>query len=291
MSHDKSTLVNQSVNRRVNQGVNRRAALSILGAGAWAAGRATSAPAEDLHFSGLDHVQLVAPDCAKSAAFYTRLFGSPVWKNNKAVRRYVKLGSAYLGIDEGPARVDHVSAGIQGFQVGDLHALLEKRGIAYRDFPSGRDVSVTDPDGIRLELSGENSWSQLEAGTASPEPSPAGGEPIFRATGLDHILLNVSDPEKSAVFYAKIYGPVSQRNNNRIWFQIGKSRIGLLQTPAGQRPGVNHFCVAAAAFDYNSAAKKLEQAGIRVEPPEVAGAPEFHDPDGFLVQVMGPRAA
>jgi catechol 2,3-dioxygenase-like lactoylglutathione lyase family enzyme len=276
--------------------INRRAALSILGAGAWATGRAAAAPADELHFSALDHVQIVAPDCAKSAAFYARLFGNPVWKNNKAARRYVKLGTgspapAYLAIDEGPARTDHVSAGIQGFQIANIHSYLEQRGIAYRDFPSGRDLSVTDPDGIRLELSAENTWSQLETGTASPEPAPAAGEPIFRATGLDHILLNVSDPEKSAVFYAKIYGPVSQRNNNRIWFQIGKSRIGLLQTPAGQKPGVNHFCVAAAAFDYDSATKKLQQAGIKPEPPEVAGAPEFHDPDGFLVQVMAPRTA
>ncbi len=280
-----------SMSRDASRLVNRRAALGILGAGAWAAERALAAPADELHFSALDHVQLVAPECAKSAAFYARLFGGSVWKNNKAARRYVKLGTGYLGIDEGPARVDHVSAGIQGFQVANVHSYLEQRGIAYRDFPSGRDISVADPDGIRLELSAENSWSQLESGTASPEPARANGEPIFRVTGLDHILLNVSDPEKSAVFYAKIYGPVSQRNNNRIWFQIGTSRIGLLQTPAGQKPGVNHYCVAAAAFDYDAAAKKLEQAGIKLEPPEVAGAPEFHDPDGFLVQVMGPRTA
>lgn len=279
MSHDESSLV------------NRRVALAILGAGAWAAGRAAAAPADELHFSALDHVQIVAQDCAKSAAFYARLFGGPVWKNNKAARRYVRLGPGYLAIDEGPARFDHVSASIQGFQIANIHSYLEQRGIAYRDFPSGRDLSVTDPDGIRLELSAENTWSQLETGTASPEPKPAAAEPIFRVTGLDHILLNVSDPEKSAVFLAKIYGPVSQRNNNRIWFQLGKARIGLLQTPAGQKPGMNHFCVAAAAFDYDSATKKLEQAGIKLEAAEVAGAPEFRDPDGFLVQVMGPRTA
>ena len=81
--------------------------------------------------------------------------------------------------------------------------------------------------------------------TASPEASPTQGDPIFKATGLDHVLLNVSDPEKSALFYAKVFGPVTQRNNNRIWFQVGKSRVGLLKTPEGQRPGVNHYCVAA----------------------------------------------
>jgi hypothetical protein len=43
-------------------------------------------------------------------------------------------------------------------------------------------------------------------------------EPIFHTTGLDHILLDVTDPEKSAGFYQEIFGPVTQRNNNRTWF-------------------------------------------------------------------------
>jgi len=30
--------------------------------------------------------------------------------------------------------------------------------------------------------------------------------------------------------------------------------------------------------------------GAKVEPADVAGAPSFRDPDGALVQVMGPRA-
>jgi catechol 2,3-dioxygenase-like lactoylglutathione lyase family enzyme len=98
--------------------------------------------------------------------------------------------------------------------------------------------------------------------------------------------LNVSDPEKSTAFYEKIFGAVTRRNNNRIWFQAGRSRIGLLQVPAGQKPGVNHFCVSAAAFDYDAAAKMLQASGAHLEKPEVAGAPEFRDLDGLLVQVM-----
>jgi catechol 2,3-dioxygenase-like lactoylglutathione lyase family enzyme len=258
---------------------SRREVLGVLGVAT------VARAADELRFTGLDHVQIAVPDAAKSAAFFAPVFGGPIWKNNRAVRRYVKLGSGYIGIDQGPARVDHFSSGIQGFQVDDVHAFLKQRGVAYMDFPSGRDISVTDPDGIKLELSAENSWAQLSTATATPEPSSAAGEPIFRPVGLDHILLNVSDPEKSAAFYAKIYGPVSERRNNRIWFQIGKSRIGLLKTPDGQKAGVNHFCVSAQAFDYDAVTKKLADAGAKVETPEVAGAPEFRDPDGFLVQV------
>jgi catechol 2,3-dioxygenase-like lactoylglutathione lyase family enzyme len=61
--------------------------------------------------------------------------------------------------------------------------------------------------------------------------------------------------------------------------------------PSGQRAGVNHFCVSAVAFDYDAVIKKLEQAGAKLETPEVARAPEFRDPDGYLIQVMSPRTA
>jgi catechol 2,3-dioxygenase-like lactoylglutathione lyase family enzyme len=99
--------------------------------------------------------------------------------------------------------------------------------------------------------------------------------------GLDHILLNVSDPEKAAATYAQVLGPVVERATNRIWFQAGVSRIGLTQTPQGQRPGVNHFCLKAEKFDPAAAKKQLEQAGIKPEPTGT----EFRDPDGSLIQV------
>src|SRR5271163_1668785 len=257
--------------------INRRAAVRVLGAGALAASASTADSDAPLHFTALDHVEISEPDSAKSATLYSRIFGGPIWKNNKTERRYVKLGPCYIAIEQGraPFGVDHFSAGIEGFRIADIHTYLEQRGIAYRDYPSGKDLNVTDPDGIHVQLSADNTWSQLEGGTASPEPNqPAGAPPIFRATGLDHILLNVSDPEKSTAFYEKIFGPVTQRNNNRIWFQAGRSRIGLLLVPAGQKPGVNHFCVSAAAFDYDAATKMLQAAGARVEKPEVASAPE-----------------
>jgi catechol 2,3-dioxygenase-like lactoylglutathione lyase family enzyme len=263
--------------------MHRRRVLGLLGAGALVSG-ADSA----LHFTGLDHVEFTVSDVEKSLAFYVQIFGNTVMKNNQTTRRYIKLGGCYIALDKRQdIRVDHYCAGIEGFQIANVHAYLQQNGVAYRDFPSGKDLAVTDPDGIRTQLATNDGWSQLATGTASPESVPAGVVgPIFRPTGLDHILLNVADPEKSAVFYAKIFDPVTQRNNNRIWFQAGKSRVGLLQTPSGQRPGVNHYCVSADPFDYDAVVKKLEQAGAKVEAPEVAGAPEFRDRDGFLVQVM-----
>jgi catechol 2,3-dioxygenase-like lactoylglutathione lyase family enzyme len=262
----------------------------MLGLGALVTRAVAAAAIRSLEFGMLDHIESTVADPERSAAFYARIFGNTVLKNNRTTRRYVKLGACYLAVDRGQEiHVDHYCASIKEFDIAALHRYLEQRGIAYKDFPSGRDLYVTDPDGVRLQLGAENSWGQLLKGTASPEQVSAAGDPVFRLTGIDHILLNVSNPENSATFFEKIFGPVKQRNNNRIWFQAGKSRIGLLHTPAGQRPGVNHYCVAAEPFQYEAAAKMLEEAGARLETSEVAGAPEFRDPDGYLIQVMVPR--
>jgi catechol 2,3-dioxygenase-like lactoylglutathione lyase family enzyme len=274
--------------RENNLRIRRREALQVLGAGAFVASGLTAARSDGaLQFAALDHLEVNGVDAAKSAAFYARIFGGPIWKNNKTPRRYVKFGPCYIAIEQGrePLGVDHFSAGIEGFQIAEIHAYLEKRGIAYKDYPSGKDLNVTDPDGIHLQLSAYTTWSQMEGTTASPESGQAFGQPIFQPTGLDHILLNVSEPEKSAAFYEKIFGPPIQRLNNRIWFQVGKSRVGLLQVPAGQRPGVKHFCVAAASFDYIAALKKLTEISVRAETPDVVGTAEFRDLNGLLLQV------
>jgi catechol 2,3-dioxygenase-like lactoylglutathione lyase family enzyme len=270
----------------VNGYLTRREALACLGATALATA-ALAQDAQPLHFTALDHIETSAPDSAKTAAFYARLFGAPVWKNNKSERRYVMLGSRYIAIEHArqPLGVDHFSVGIEGFAIAEIHDWLKQRGIAYRDYPSGKDLNVDDPDGIHIQLSADDTWADMKGRLASPEPSPEVASPIFQPIGLDHVLLTVSDLLKSIAFYAKIFGPASQADGTRTWFQAGKSRIGLLQAPAGLKPGVNYFCVSATAFNFAAALKKLEEAGARVERPETAGVPEFRDPDGLRLQV------
>ncbi len=169
--------------------------------------------------------------------------------------------------------------------MAQVHAALDSRGVPYRDYPSGRDTAVVDADGIRTQLSPEDGWSFLRPPTFAPEAVVIREEPVFRPAGIEHVLLNVADPDASARFYEKIFGPVALRRNNRIWFRVGRSRVGLLKTPEGQRHGVNHFCVSAAPFDYDAVVARLTALGAKIEPPELPGAPSFRDPDGMLVQV------
>jgi catechol 2,3-dioxygenase-like lactoylglutathione lyase family enzyme len=262
----------------------RRELLALLGAGTLYAQRS---PPE---FAALDHIEFYVSNLDKSRDFFARLFGNTLLKNSSASKKYLKLGSSYMAFAVGPISVDHFSCSIKNVDMAKVHAHLEAQGIPYRDYPSGRDTAVLDPDGTRTQLSPENGWSLFAPPNFTPESYAMTQEPIFKPTGIEHILLNVSDPEKAAAFYEKIFGPVTLRNNNRIWFQVGASRLGLLKTPEGQKAGVNHYGVQAVAFDYDDVVKKLLAMGAKVEPAEVAGAPSFRDPDGALLQVVGPRA-
>ncbi len=176
--------------------INRREAAAALLGGAIAA-RAAEQP---FMFTSLDHVEFFATDVQKSIALYARIFGNGVLKNNKTTRRYLKLGGSYIAIEnagQAGLRVDHFCAGIKNFQIANVHAYLMDRGVEYKDYPSGRDLAVTDPDGSRLQLAADNGWNLLSGGTASAETITIEGEPIFKPLGIDHILLNVSEPEES----------------------------------------------------------------------------------------------
>ena len=267
----------------------RREALSAIAIGMVAAVRSYAQEAP-LEFDAVDHVEFYVSQVERTRNFFASVFGGTLLRNASASKSYLKVGSAYLAFErprtaDGPLVTDHVSVAIRNIEMARVHALLDARGIAYRDYPSGRDTAVVDGDGIRIQLSPENGWSVLKPPTFAPDAVVLQQDAVFRPIGIEHVLLNVADPEASVRFYEKVFGPVSRRGNDRIWFQLGRSRIGLLKTPEGRRPGVNHFCVSAERFNYDAAVARLAALGARIEPQELPGAPSFRDPDGMLLQV------
>jgi len=271
------------------QTLTRREALCAIGAGVFSAARLAAQEAP-LPFDAIDHVEFYVSQVERTRDFFAAVFGATLLRNAAASKSYLKLGSSYMAFERprtagGPLVTDHVSVAIRNVEMARVHALLDARGIAYRDYPSGRDTAIVDGDGIRTQLSPQNGWTFLKPPTFAVDAVALQGEPVFRPTGIDHVLLNVADPDASAGFYEKVFGPVLRRANNRTWFQAGRSRIGLLKTPEGQRPGVNHFCVSAEPFNYDAVVSRLAALGAKVEPAELAGAPSFRDPDGMLVQV------
>ena len=130
----------------------RRDVVSVLGAACLPIGRVLGADTA-LRFTELDHLEFFVSDVQKSTAFYARVFGNAILKNNRTSRRYVQLGPAYMAIDTGQQiKVDHICAGLPGFDIAGMHDYLRPHGIEYRDYPSGKDLSVGEPDGEHFPI-------------------------------------------------------------------------------------------------------------------------------------------
>jgi hypothetical protein len=74
--------------------------------------------------------------------FFAAVFGNMILKNASASKSYAQIGSAYLAFERprtagGPLTTDHLSIAIRNIGMARVHALLDARGIAYRDYPSG----------------------------------------------------------------------------------------------------------------------------------------------------------
>ena len=263
--------------------LNRRELLGVFAAGLLPRGSAFAVQAEELQFAGLDRVEFYVSNVEKSRDFFVRIFGSTL--KNRNGKRYVKLGSSYMAFEPprgtaGQVRVDHFSISIKHLEMPKLHEFLDRRGVMYQDYPSGRDTGITDSDGIRTQLSPEDGWSFLNSPNFPAEAVAMQAEPVFRPIALSHVLLNVSDPQKASAFYRRFLGLPAESG----WFQVGTARVGLQRTPAGERAGVRHFCISCEAFAADAAVMRLQEIGateVRIS----NGTLTFLDLDGFQILV------
>ena len=273
----------------------RREALATLTAGVLATRTAFSANAP-FRFGALDHLAIAVDNTEKSVHFYTRVFGNTVLKEKTNPRHYVKLGPNYVAIappGQGQASqvINHFCPGIVNFDLASTKRALDQMGIQYRE-ATGVGLFVPDPDGTLVQLWTEDSWSHLSE-TATPASITFPGEPLLRPTGIDHILVNVSNVEKSTMFYEKILGPVINPASRprRTWFSGGAgNRVGLALVGPGQKPGIDHYCLTAP-FDRASLSKAVESAGAKIIQGDVPAGIDFLDVSGIHVQILPPARA
>lgn len=254
--------------------MTRREVLALLGAAAPCA--YAQAP---LKFRGLDHIEFTVADVERSVAFYAQLFGgAEVMKNRTTTRRYIKLGASYMAIDRADTpRIDHACIGVEDFNIDTVHAYLTARGLTYRDYPSGRDTGVNDPDGTRLQLSSVEGWTSLAAQTASPEARTATA--IFKPRILARVEVNVSDLAAGFSHYGKMLGPSPSRG-----YDVGTARLDLYVGPVGYR----RFTIQVERWG-PAATQRLEEFGVRIDKAD-GGNLQFRDPEGFLVELSAPPA-
>jgi catechol 2,3-dioxygenase-like lactoylglutathione lyase family enzyme len=274
---------------------SRRQALQLMGAAPPFAAMWTSAalaqstaqsPLLPLQTSGLEHIGMTVPDQEASAKFYGMIFDPQLFQERDAPPRfYCRLGTAYAAFGGGaantPAKIDHFCALVKDYKPQEMRKALEEAGVPMGQGPQGM---ATDPDGMRLQLLGVPGGL---ARTIIPNRRISQDDPALQAIGLEHIMLLVSDLDKSAAHYRKFFGMELSRTKSpaRIWFGAAKTRLGLELAGVGKMPQVDHICLRVAGFDRKSASEKIKKLGAEILPSNDEQLLRFKDPNGFVMEL------
>jgi catechol 2,3-dioxygenase-like lactoylglutathione lyase family enzyme len=115
---------------------------------------------------------------------------------------------------------------------------------------------------------------------------------MIQATGIDHLVLHVSDVSRAKKFYTDVLGMTVYRENDRqVFLHAGRQGVALfkqqgdsLLTAGGD---LNHLALTVASGTYETLKADLETHGV-----VVSGRPGddrciyFNDPDGHRLQLM-----
>lgn len=238
-----------------------------------------------LHASGLEHVGFSVPDPQKSAAFLGRIFDPQIFQEMAPpLRYYCRIGISYLAWgpnNTGTSTMDHFCATIEDYRLEDMQKELKAANInltgtpGYNGFP--------DPDGIRVQLMA-TPGGFLPTIIASTRVTQ--DDPILHPVGMDHVLLNVNDVDKSAEFYTRFFGKPT-REKNRAWFTIKQTRLGLQKVAAGEKPKIDHFGVRCVAFDKKEATDRLKKINVEILPSSDENFLRIKDFNGFALELRG----
>ena len=262
-----------------------------------AAVQAPAAKALPLDNLGLEHLDIIVPDPAASAKFYSRIFKSALHQQpvRDTLRYFILLGD--LPADR---QVGYVAIGAAGGRMPaighycTLAKVYDRAGMASALQSAGFGVAAAgptgmwpDPDGLELQL------FQPPAGlvtAAVPSDLAVQRDGLLTPRGVDHVMLRVTSIEKSLPYYRLVYGQGVERPrdaNGRVWLQLARNtRLGLEQVAAGQPPTISHYTIKVAPFDRGALEARVRDAGGRVIPaPDEPDVVRFADNNGIIVEV------
>jgi len=283
-------------------GLGATASLPLFGAGSIVA-QAPPAGLLPINTPKIDHLDVIVPDVAATARFYMGVFNTKLHAQpfQGGFRYFVLFGDlpanrevGYVAIGDSRGRgtyIGHFCTSIFNYRQNSAaisSALVDavaKAGLGKIEIGSGFGGIFKDPDGIEIQFLPAPD-TLVTAAVPSDLVEPNKG--LVTPKGVDHVLLYVADLAKGAQFYRILYGKEAtrQKSPERIWFQIGDTRLGLEQVPAGQKPHIAHFGVKVAAFDRSAVVEGLRKLGAEV----VASLDEtdvvrFRDRDGNSVEL------
>ena len=115
---------------------------------------------------------------------------------------------------------------------------------------------------------------------------------MIQATGIDHLVLHVSDVPRAKKFYTDVLGMTVYRESDRqVFLHAGQQGVALFEkrgdSPLTTGSDLNHLALNVVSGTYEALKAELEKHGVAV-----TGRPGddrciyFNDPDGHRLQLM-----
>jgi len=271
--------------------------VAMLAVGVWA--QAPTPRALPLENLGLEHLDIVVPDTAASARFYARIFKTTLHQQpvRDTLRYFVVLGDVpadrqvgYVAIGAAngrPAVIGHYCVLAKTYSREGFASGLQAAGLPSAATAPGPIGMWPDPDGLELQL------FQPPAGlvtAAVPSPLPIDGQGIVAPIGVDHVMLDVANVDRSLSYYRAVYGPNLEgprEPSGRVWLRLERAtRLGLQPVTDGRKPSISHFAIKVRPFDRAALTARLREAGAKELPsadePDVV---RFLDNNGITVEL------
>ena len=266
--------------RTVLQGLGL-AALAPLASGTVVAEAAEAASQLPLRTTGLEHMGTVVPDVEAAGKFYGRVFNPELYKEkDPPLRYYVTLGVGYLALgsraNQPHAFFDHFCALVQDYDAPAMAEQLKSEGL-----PAGRYGIIPDPDSIGFQLLGVPGGL---AKTTEPAGRIVDAEALVHPERLDHVVLHVSDLEKSLQFYRRFFGHEAKGGHpgKEASFQVAGTRLMLEAVAPGASPGIARIGINVQRFDRKKVAQELTGLGAQVTDNSHKEL-RFTDPFGLVI--------
>ncbi len=119
----------------------------------------------------------------------------------------------------------------------------------------------------------------------------------LRVTGINHVVLHVSEVERSVKFYMEVLGfesrNISMGSERKMSFlRCGTQGLDLFEVPVDVHGGqeMNHMALNVEADDLDEVEGVLAKAGVESSERTPRNSVFIHDPDGHRIEIL-PRSA
>lgn len=117
--------------------------------------------------------------------------------------------------------------------------------------------------------------------------APAAQEGV-RAISLNHVTVRVPDLHRTSQFYQEFFEmPLRQQSKTVHILGVGSSFFGIEQGDGPAR--LDHYDFGIQNFNADEVRAKLRARNLTIQDEKSQESFKFVDPDGFLVQVNGPK--